>query len=435
MSLSGHINRGAIAAAAAILVVQLFVPPVIGLANSGDFGKVIGVFGFGTPDENAFKFAPVTYTFEPKYRYSMGFVSSEHILTAAAVGLDAVFHGDRTFDLRWIGFVHGALALLALWLCPRRPVVVTLLILLIFADVGYVSVMNSFFMDAAAYVFFLLTIVFYLRRQGVWMLMACVLLITSKTPHAVVAIPAAALFLVEGARLGLDRWNARLAAATALVAAVFSWNAAGPNLHTDAAFNVIFWRLLPASSNVSRDLKLLGLNESYRPSIGKHAYVTSVAIEDPAFRAEFQRRTSHVRIGWLYLHHPSWIWRDLRASLAEAGSQRPAMGNFDSKYGRPEYSQSRSFALWSDLKSRMFVHEGGRYLAAIVLLIVAALALAWRSEARTGIITLIAILVLELLAAVFGDVLDIARHFFLFHALEDVLLVATVAMIGAARYY
>src|SRR5690242_15197025 len=150
-----YFNRAALAAAAGILAVQLLLPPVVGLANTGDFGKITGVFGFGAPEDDDYKFISVRYTFEPKYKFLMGYFSSEHLLAAGALGLNAVFHRSGGFDLRWIGLIHAALILCALALCPTRPVLVTLLLLLIFGDISYVGELNSFYMDAAAYVFLL----------------------------------------------------------------------------------------------------------------------------------------------------------------------------------------------------------------------------------------------------------------------------------------
>jgi len=42
-----------IAAAAGILAFQLFVPPIVGLADQGDFGKMIGRFGYHKEDRSA----------------------------------------------------------------------------------------------------------------------------------------------------------------------------------------------------------------------------------------------------------------------------------------------------------------------------------------------------------------------------------------------
>jgi hypothetical protein len=318
---------------------------------------------------------------------------------------------------------------LAFGLCPRRNLVVTVCVLLIFGDVLYVAALNSFYMDAAAYVFLLLAVVFYIRRQGWWMLLAILLLVTSKTPHALLGVPLAGLFLYEGAKLGLGSWKARCAAAAVVAGALFGWNAGSHDYRSNSVFSLIFYRLLPDSQDVSGDLRLLGLDDSYRHYVGQHAFTFNGAFDQPGFRQEFERRTSYLSIGRFYLKHPSHAWADFRGSLAEAGRQRPDLGNFDRKYGRPEFSQSRSFAVWSDLKSRIFEGNGAVYFTAIVLLTVAGLAASDRAS-LAGVVTLVVLMVLELVGSALGDPLEIKRHFFLFHALEDLLLIATVGLMA-----
>src|SRR5712691_6372578 len=105
-----------LALASAIVSYQILVPPVVGLANNGDFGKVIGVFNLTGPiqDENAW--ADTRYEFNPKKHYWAGFYSSEHLLLAAAIAANTVLSKDGYFDLRSIGLIHEALFLLALYL-------------------------------------------------------------------------------------------------------------------------------------------------------------------------------------------------------------------------------------------------------------------------------------------------------------------------------
>ena len=59
---------------------QILLPPVVGLANSGDFGKVIGVFGLTAPIEDENAWAATRYEFNPEKRYWAGFYSSEHLV-------------------------------------------------------------------------------------------------------------------------------------------------------------------------------------------------------------------------------------------------------------------------------------------------------------------------------------------------------------------
>jgi hypothetical protein len=98
---------------AAILGYQLFVPPSIGLADNGDFAKIIGTFGLGASSTDEYRYVHLTYRFEPQHHWTSEFHSSETLLAALAVGLNHVFSKDGSFDLRWMGQIHALLVLLA----------------------------------------------------------------------------------------------------------------------------------------------------------------------------------------------------------------------------------------------------------------------------------------------------------------------------------
>ena len=156
---------------AAIVSYQLFVPPVVGLANNGDFAKVLGIFDLAAPVENEYKFLSTTYSFDPKHHSWFGFISSEHLLAAAAILLNVPFSKDGALDIRVVGVAHAALYLFAFYLllpllrglsAISRAALCGLL-LLIFGDVMYVSWLNTFYMDTAALLFLMLSAVLYLR--------------------------------------------------------------------------------------------------------------------------------------------------------------------------------------------------------------------------------------------------------------------------------
>ena len=132
--------------------VQLFIPPVIGLANNGDFGRIVGSLDLPAPFEDESKFAPTTYSIDPKWHWSPGFFSSEYLIATAPLALNKIASKGRTFDIRCAGAVHAALYLLA-WLLalpllrelpPVRRAVLLGFALLIYSALMYVSALNSF---------------------------------------------------------------------------------------------------------------------------------------------------------------------------------------------------------------------------------------------------------------------------------------------------
>src|SRR4030088_2456601 len=98
-----------IALAAAVLFYQLFIPPIIGLADQGDFVRTIGRFGYGPLHRGDLKYVYV----EPKYVRDPGYRAreweqpkSEYLFVGAALLLNKLVSRDGSLDIRVVGFVH-----------------------------------------------------------------------------------------------------------------------------------------------------------------------------------------------------------------------------------------------------------------------------------------------------------------------------------------
>ena len=101
----------ALLVAAAAIITQSFVPPIVGLANNGDFAKITGQFDVGNPSDtqDVGRFATTKYVVDPRYHYESRFYSSELLLFVAALGLNSVFGHPEVIDLRLMGVVHALL--------------------------------------------------------------------------------------------------------------------------------------------------------------------------------------------------------------------------------------------------------------------------------------------------------------------------------------
>jgi len=62
-------------AAGTILFYQLIIPPVVGLADNGDFVKVIGMFDLHGRDYHTYVNIDTVYQIRPEYHWVSGFVS------------------------------------------------------------------------------------------------------------------------------------------------------------------------------------------------------------------------------------------------------------------------------------------------------------------------------------------------------------------------
>jgi hypothetical protein len=434
----------ALAAAAVILVAILFISPPVGLADGGDFNKVTRLFNFDAAapdnDDRWFKYAFLDYKFDPAWHWWSGFPSSEMLLVAPALGINRLVSRPGAFDLRAIGAVHAAVFLVAFAFflpllrraTPLRRTLLTAAALLVFCDVMYVSYYNSFYMDTAALLFLLLSAVFFLRARraqaGVFdracFVASCLLFVTAKSQHSLAGLLIAALLVYLGRYI-----------AAAVVAAVGIWWIVQlpPDYADMARFNVIFFQILPHSTDRSRDLAELGLDDSYLPKVGLYAYNANSGMDDPAFHRTFGERATASRLALYYLRHPATAARLIRIGLEDASAQRVRMGNYDRSAGKPPFAQSRAFSAWSAMKQAVFdghAYRYGIYCAALCLLLPFSLLRRGGKQRRVWIaaaLVLVSMTGMTLLLACLADGVDFLRHLFLFNACIDLLALAALA--------
>ena len=92
-------------------VFGFFGDPPIGLANNGDYGKIIGPHSLGSPSRFEYRYAPLHYQFAPEYFQRPGYLSSEQILAYIPVRLGKLIFPPDRFEMRLAGAFQGLLYL------------------------------------------------------------------------------------------------------------------------------------------------------------------------------------------------------------------------------------------------------------------------------------------------------------------------------------
>ncbi len=265
-------------------------------------------------------------------------------------------------------------------------------------------------------------------------------MVTAKTQHALLGFFIAVLLFATRGVLWSERSKlvAGGAACILLASLLMLWKGAPPDYASPALYNVTFIQILPHSRNVDRTLRALGLDDSYRPLIGKNAYWPDSRMDDPVFHREFDKHISVLKLALFYVAHPRDAYQALGDSLAEAGRQR-LFGNFDITAGYSPFAESKAFAYWSTFKQRLFFHHGFRFLFAFVGVSVVLSALLWmrRKELSTPALaagfTLIGMTFTKLAISSLLDASDIARHHLIFFAMFDMMVIATVYLAISAN--
>jgi len=443
--------------AAAILSWQLLIPPIVGLANNGDFDRVMGWAGLDYVSDSGKdnfvswmlpEFRIVPFAWRPS-----SYLSSETPVAAVAVLAARVFSRGAIFDVRVLGGLHILLLLIAIGtivgacrdLSPASQWVVGGLLVFFFTDVGYAAVLNSLYSQTASFLFLMLTAAtaaVAIRRDRLdgWLLFAyftCAALFVCAKPQESLQGPLLAVFGLRLAGVRSERWTRQPALwlALGLCLVCLAYYARTPDwLRPQTLYNSLFRELLANSPDPARDLAELGLDPGLVKYINGDPYRPESPLHDPVFTAKFTRDFNYGALLGFYLSHPRRFASLLGRGAHSAFHLRAlVLGNFPKARGLPPRTMTTRFGWWSSLRLKL---TGGAALWLGVLFLgnLALAGIGYRRAAhrgrlfREGVALLVLMSGVEFLVCVLGEELgDLARHLFVFHALCDLLIVLDVA--------
>ena len=392
------------AAAAAAVAFQLFIPPSIGLADNGDFPRVAGRLSLCPEagwDRDRYHYFVARYRENPACYWDSGIPSSEMLFARLARALDR----GPVFDIRTLGALQSIVYVAIMAFLPAAAFI-------FFTDVGYVSFFNSFYMDSAALVFCLATIASALRLRAIPFIVSALLLVTSKSQHAWLAVPLGG-FLIYMLR---TRVIAFAGAAMLLGAAIYMTLATPLDYKASNLWNSVFATLLTDSATPMADLQALGLGPEYAPYIGRNSYQFPDMATAEHWMRRFYASTGYLTLFRYYAVRPRAAVRRMWRAAARIELRPLYLGN----YQHIPDARTSAFGWWSGIKGWIYHHAPWLALA----IYAAAGVILWRSAYRPILILLLVMALIEFLLACFADSIEDYRHFFLFHVLSDALLCA-----------
>jgi hypothetical protein len=442
-------------AAAILIAIQLFVTPIVGLSDQGDFARVIGRFGYVRED----KATPLSEAYvAPKYVRDqharlpeLEQPTSEYIFVGAAVLLNKIVSRDGKFDIVVMGFVHAAVFLAAfarLLSVLRNSPLAWILSAFALTDIGYVAYWNSFYSEPASCIFFLLVVAESIALCGAgrpprarppgraslvrWTLWA-VLLVLAKPQNFALAALLAPFALRLGWKDGTRLVGTAAAIAIAIAGIVCLRTFPRANVWA-TTYDQIFLAILPDSKDRAADLKDLGIDPRFATYAGTGAWTPRTAIQELVGSGVIGGSVTPVSVARFYSNHPTRMWRRAKAFRPIAFSLRPEWcGNFERAAGYPPGTKSTSFAVWSAFHER-FLTPIGKWILIVLAALPFALIVAWiRTPAQRLQIEFGGLLALGCLAAfgvaAFGDAWDNVKHCFLFNLQLDACLIIAVCLI------
>ena len=447
---------------ASIITYLLFGNTFIGMADNGDFLRILGTVGLNYLNPNDsyenlfFNYAHSVYAYDHFFR---SFYPSSQIIIVAIMRCIAYLFNNNHFYVQFIGALYSMLLLVSGYLFIKyvksistyTAVVVSICILLVYHDIGYIAYFNSFYGEPVSFVFYLLTIGIGLnlllkeqpsRALFTWFAAVSLFFICSKTQNAPMGI-VLALFTLRYISIVLDGGSLKrllitLSTSLLLFSAALYIFAPKEFKHINL-YQTVFYGILKDSTEVEEDLRSLKLPLYLSILAGTNYFQKDTAIkqDDPILFTDFYNRITHKDVILFYIKHPSRMLINMSKAAEYAMNIRPYyLGNYERAAGMPSGAMTFKYSLWSEFKHK---HIPNRlwFIAIVYLAYYAAAAYEWikagdiKLKMRIELLGLIGIIgFISFLVPLVGDgFADLSKHLFLFNVSFDTMLIVSVVYI------
>lgn len=330
----------------AILINTLFVSPIVGKCDNGDFARFYVYGGLG--DLSGSYKDIYDRTVHVKYGlmnlgiflpFGINWVSGAILLKAAECicFLSGGFMSGL-FDIRYLAFVYSSIFLLGIFLIlknklfsPVLKLTAGIFIILFFTDASYIAYFNSFFGESAAIVFFFLMIGTFLlliqkekpeRRHFIYFFIASAGFLTSKSQQLPLLI--FMIIIYSGLYVYYNNTKMRklimICAVAVVVICAFTYCSLTKYTNYNNIYQSVFFGVLDGSKTPEKDLQELGVDSRFVVFKGRSFY--DVDEKNNPLSADMQKnfysKVSTGKVLVFYLKHLDRLWSNISESAEHA---------------------------------------------------------------------------------------------------------------------
>lgn len=438
--------------AAIISGILLFVPPIHGLADNGDFYRSIlsnGIYRLQTSysqysDYVIPKFGIMQYFNEN----NVSVLSSQSIFIQLALLLNKIFYSRTIFDIRFMGLVYylfylgGIYLLTKSFVHPFRKIssyVMAMLIVFIFSDSAYTLYFNSFFAEPGMFILmlYLCSAIISLARNVyvkkwpmIWVFfISTVLLITNKQQNAPLALSFAVVAL---GIMFLPKFKARrMAIALGITMVILSgigiYKSIGSEIVGANTFQTFSHGTLLETGDPTEKIEKGDVDGQFALMRNENYYPKTYSTLDPSSKYVKKHLMDKTGFGWIIKYYATNLKQfnnllDVAAKDVTAVQPR-AVGDFVRNSGHKPGEQTKYFTLYSSLMGAFFP---GKYAFDCLLAVgfIAVYSVGFYLDIRAGrymgilrfflIFGLMTVVVFVPIVSIVGDGdADLAKHLFM----------------------
>ncbi|WP_407891070.1 hypothetical protein [Lacticaseibacillus sp. N501-2] len=448
-----HVSPAWLAVGLTVILVapMLFISPIHGYADNGDFWRAIlpnGIYPFAASNRSDyFNYVAPHYHIMQYFNENQTQVySSQALFIQLALWLNRLFYSRTVFDLRFMGLVYFTLFLGTIWLLTTalttplrrfRSYLIAIMVVLVFADAGFTLYFNSFFAEPGGYIALLNATAAWLfiarmpKHRKLWVIgyfLNVLVFITNKQQNAPIALS----FMVV--TLGLlaypavrKRWPYLLigisvvAASGVLTFALISKDFNDINLYQSFTNGVLL-----ENSHPTGNIQQAGLNGQYALMRGDAYNPPGTAAVLPSAFYTKNHLLKKLSTSWIvmyYLKHPTQGVAMLDVAAKNQMIVQPTMvGDYTKSQGVKPKQQMHHNTTVTKLGQTFYPkrYAFGLMLAVTLIMVFMVGAFAdWKTGEKEGpmrlalVLGLLSIVVFVPIVSIIGDgAADLAKHLF-----------------------
>ncbi|WP_411682438.1 hypothetical protein [Clostridium thailandense] len=383
-----NVNCGILATVLVIFIcsLTLFVRPIVGMADNGDFFRIISQSNvYYLQGDNAHTFLGYFDKNYGIYKYNNEnpkmVISTQPMLVKTAVFIDKLITRDYVFDIRFLAFLYVVVYAISAYLIVtaltyniksnKFKLLFTALFVFVFCDTGYIAYFNSFFGEAVNLSFFLLSlgILLYMYKfkkysilNLIMFFLVSLIFIGSKQQLSPVGLLVAfVLFrLFMANRTRSFRYIALACIMTIIVSSLYFYRSISGDFDYINRYYAMTRGILLYEWKPDEILNQFNINTQYS-MLQETVGFNKLPVIDPnsdKLKKEFYSKYSVLSIIVFYLKNPRILGKMVNFGVVNGYSIRPrVLGNYEKREGKAFEQQSYFFSLWSTIKERYIPHN------------------------------------------------------------------------------
>ncbi|OPJ55728.1 hypothetical protein [Clostridium chromiireducens] len=372
----------------------LFTKPQVGVADQGDFDRVMSISGLTLLDSDSsnpnfsrfYKYIITDYKIIPLDDLSDTITGCSLSYLIVLINCISKLMGVTIFKTHYLATVYSIIYILSFSIILKslniknsfKFLLIALLILFVFFDGNYLIWFNSLYgepMMLTTLLLFISSVLNYINYKYVmrktehitlkvvYILISSFLFLGSKL-QVLTALPFVVCFLIKivwDNKYYLNKINKAFLCIFIYLVIVYpigvSTNCS--NLCKDTEYNSVFYGILNDSKTPEQDLIDLGLNPDMAVDAGKHAYLdvdeyVKYIPRDEATYSEFYDKISNLKLAEFYLRHPNRLFSGMKYTVSKAFYTSTSLGKYSQSDNQASTSEFHKFTLWSYIRENFF---------------------------------------------------------------------------------